>query len=564
MVKSNRTRKSLKGGKYLGKGSYGCAFRPPLKCVGEARVNDSYVTKLFQRPRPGEIDEAEKEWRKNMLVQREVDPEQKYFVTAIQLCTHDVGSVRKPLNNTAKRLKNGTMESCPWLLIPGQKLIRYPDAGIPLDSITLHADRYGFFLSSLINLWSGLVNLHKHNIVHVDIKPENTMSLFTPDGNYLTRFIDLGWSDPTSHFTPDSQDVATLVNFNTTQVYPWYPFDLCMAHQHFKKNLQTRLPPISQQLLDFWYGTVETSLGPYIYSGIPKDSFWSQSTSGQLFRKYDAKMLNGAILANTQFYMDNDKIFKSLDVYSLAITCCQVYSSVTGHYRILGTNGKPTIGIKLLDGYKYPLAELPVSSFKSALARDWHFKLAAFSEEFFKYMMECLHPIGAYRPTAIKCLQNFLTMFQAPALVPIFNPGQILSNPDATKAAMAIVGVKVQEPFVLSPIDPRPPSRASTSSSTASDPTASEPRVPLALRAAQNVERNRLKRQQAAEAAAAEALRAATQALAQKPVAPVAVPGHGRHFPTGAQLKQQQPIPPGGFLAKHLGNLYKQATTRPV
>jgi len=77
---------SKRGGKLLGKGMYGWAFMPPLKCPEfnpSADDKNRYISKTFVNEK-----KAKEEYEKGMLI-KPLDPEGKFFITPEAICSYE-------------------------------------------------------------------------------------------------------------------------------------------------------------------------------------------------------------------------------------------------------------------------------------------------------------------------------------------------------------------------------------------------------------------------------------------------------------------------------------------
>ena len=93
------TRKKLIGGKYLGKGSYGCVVTPPLSCNKTKKNNthksSSSVSKIIIEPDDDSMDEL-----KISSLIKKFDPTQQYFITYENYC--NVKEIPNTRNDTEK------------------------------------------------------------------------------------------------------------------------------------------------------------------------------------------------------------------------------------------------------------------------------------------------------------------------------------------------------------------------------------------------------------------------------------------------------------------------------
>ena len=210
--RSSRTRKTIRGGKYIGEGSYGCTFTdPPLKCTTNAtRRNSNQLTKLMD---PYFADE---EIQKSNLF-RTIDPSEKYFITANHSCSLNASNI-KPENQLDK-CKLITNVSSP------KSLLFYKFGGYNLINLhPLQSGLYTYMFKSVVNLFDGLQLAHDNHIIHHDIKAENIVSGPSSTGTSLyTRFIDFGFAHKFPITDQDEMDILTDEVKNT---YVYWPFDI--------------------------------------------------------------------------------------------------------------------------------------------------------------------------------------------------------------------------------------------------------------------------------------------------------------------------------------------------
>lgn len=80
---SRRSRRHHRGGNMVAKGSYGCVFKPPLKCKGKPNRIDGYVSKLMTR------EHAENEINEQDEVD-EIDPDYNFHLKVGEVCVPEV------------------------------------------------------------------------------------------------------------------------------------------------------------------------------------------------------------------------------------------------------------------------------------------------------------------------------------------------------------------------------------------------------------------------------------------------------------------------------------------
>jgi serine/threonine protein kinase len=210
----NRTqlRKTIRGGRYIGEGSYGCTFTdPPLKCTTNAtRRNRNQLTKLMDP-----YYAAEELQQSNLF--RAIDPAEQYFITANHSCTLNASNI-KPENQ---------LDKCKGItnIINPKQLLFYKFGGHDLHDLhPLQPFLYTHMFKSVVNLFDGLQLAHDNHIIHHDIKSENIVSGSSSTGtSLLTRFIDFGFAHK---FPIADRDENEELNEQLKDTYIFWPFDI--------------------------------------------------------------------------------------------------------------------------------------------------------------------------------------------------------------------------------------------------------------------------------------------------------------------------------------------------
>ena len=175
-----------KGGRVIGQGAYGCAYKPAMRCSGETAPRDG-VSKLMVQ------EEADKEWNEVKALRETVDPTMKYTVYPISRCEPR----REP--SAAELSEENAAGKCS--VRGANTLIVSPDGGMRLDKVPDGSP--SAFARSVGNLYLGLVALHTYSLVHHDIKGDNVL---VKGG--VARYIDFGMSTNLRNMYPDTAGVA--------------------------------------------------------------------------------------------------------------------------------------------------------------------------------------------------------------------------------------------------------------------------------------------------------------------------------------------------------------------
>jgi hypothetical protein len=157
----------------LGQGTYGCVYRPPLKCQDESHYDEKYVNDVMKVAKEHEIDG---ELAVSAIV-RALDPKGQYFLPLRdEFCPIDTTELVK----SGCKLKISPRLKGYFSPYGGPTLEKYMEKSVP-EITTLW--------SWIIHLFEGLNLLHKNHVVHMDIKNANIVI----DHN-IPKLIDFGIS----------------------------------------------------------------------------------------------------------------------------------------------------------------------------------------------------------------------------------------------------------------------------------------------------------------------------------------------------------------------------------
>lgn len=189
------TKKIIRGGKFLGEGTYGCVFHPTIKKCNILNANtntnskqSNYVSKVFTN-----VTEAHKDFNQGKVMSR-IDSNNDYTIVPISMC-----------ELTLKELKDVEVEygKCNKLAeeymeySDGIVQVVYSEKGIPLDD---YMKQNKLTVSNVLDIAEYLikgVKFFKDNkVIHHDIKPPNIV--MTADNK--PKYIDFGLSQEYSTF----------------------------------------------------------------------------------------------------------------------------------------------------------------------------------------------------------------------------------------------------------------------------------------------------------------------------------------------------------------------------
>jgi len=242
-TKKNRIKKytntsNFKGGRFLGKGSFGCVISPALKCSKNRSLSGDKVSKIIKSTGSHE----EKNELNLSKILNKLDPQQKYFLSIIDYCPiktipqtrsniararlsyissydNSSGSSSETSGKTYEILDSKKLdkEYCPVDLSEKPLNIIMQDGGLDLFNLAeyyrnnkhnhskliktdpIYITSYSLltdFKMVLKHLLMGLKVMHDNNIVNRDIKEENIMAKYESQKHkLLVRYIDFGMSE---------------------------------------------------------------------------------------------------------------------------------------------------------------------------------------------------------------------------------------------------------------------------------------------------------------------------------------------------------------------------------
>ncbi len=294
------TRKKIKGGKYIGQGTYGCGFIPALRCKGKTKRQFGLFSKLMRRR------EALLEYAKVSLL-KPVDPKQQYILYPLDLCTPNLAVLGKnnPENNVGKC--KGIFQN----ISKDSFILQYVDGGSNLLGRKFPIADYVKFFESLQNLFDGLELLHSKKLAHLDIKAENVVTNKVV-GGYHTRLIDVG-------FVTDVRKRYSKTSPFNADYYVW-PYEVRFTHPSFR-NWQ-----IDKYTVESFYAAQGYQMNycpPEVFktmnSTFKKDAAWYEG----LFNKVDSMKTVGEY---------QSLLLLSADVFSLGRLLSYLYANLVGHY----------------------------------------------------------------------------------------------------------------------------------------------------------------------------------------------------------------------------------------
>jgi len=195
-IKKNKRSKTVKGGKAIASGAYGCVFNPALRCMNSSVRQPDSVSKLLLKTA------AETEYKKIQTIIQKLQTIPKYrnyfALDGISLCTpselepSDLIDYTKICKNSLVK-QNLTVDNINRNL-NSLRILNIKNGG---DTIEDYLDIAGSF-QNMYRMHTGLVKMFKNGIMpmnvrdvyHCDIKSSNILI----DRKYQCRLIDWGLS----------------------------------------------------------------------------------------------------------------------------------------------------------------------------------------------------------------------------------------------------------------------------------------------------------------------------------------------------------------------------------
>lgn len=151
----------MKGGKLLGKGTYGCVFDKAITC--DKSQNISGVGKLFSSK-----THLSEEYEEVMKVAK-INSDGNFTNKVLNKCS--------VLSNTLQK-EEPDFVNCPIITrmkLPYYHQLVYQQSGVDLKQYSEYSKFDHIILNGFINVLEGIKELQKHSIVHRDIKPPNML-----------------------------------------------------------------------------------------------------------------------------------------------------------------------------------------------------------------------------------------------------------------------------------------------------------------------------------------------------------------------------------------------------
>lgn len=215
-------------GKVIGSGTYGCVFKPPIKCSSNSNSNSKGNSKYKKISKLMLLEEAESEYYKHQKIKKilkKIKNSKDYFLFSDSLCLpNDLPS------KLSARDKKSLDESCESERITESynedgfgdlAMLTMEDGGLDLQNYILyHANeprqKPVVLIKQVVKhlhdlLVNAIIPMNKLNVYHTDIKPSNIVVRTNKTKIQHFKLIDWGLSKIN---IPDNQRFSFFIHFN--------------------------------------------------------------------------------------------------------------------------------------------------------------------------------------------------------------------------------------------------------------------------------------------------------------------------------------------------------------
>lgn len=252
-----------KGGDIIGKGSYGCVFKPAIKCEGDALADPSMISKLMSDREANtelniytKIDAIDPTFIFHLPTPKKCSPDMEHLSSQEDIDTCEIYNLtHKKSSNQSHKSSHSSRSSQRSNTIsdlfddmnttPKLQLLQMKYGGQSLYEFMKSHDPE-FMLNQLTNilhgmypLMIGLDEMAKHDIYHLDIKVYNIV--VEPD-TFHFKYIDFGLSN-------NFENIFNDASFFVDNPYFAYPSEIAFVplYNYLREILDTSLVQKKQQ-----------------------------------------------------------------------------------------------------------------------------------------------------------------------------------------------------------------------------------------------------------------------------------------------------------------------------
>jgi serine/threonine protein kinase len=378
--KKRRTLKLMKGGRFLGKGSYGCVVSPALSCnisinskkstkklTKYSKIqasNNKTVSKIILSPDNNIRDEIT---ISNKL--KSIDPHQKYFITISEYCK--IKTIPQDRSNITRvkylddnsgyyhKLDKKDLDKkyCPVDLAMKPINLVMPHGGYNLEEIAEVINNYGLYGKSIKsdkhksldmisktklligqmlfknlkecirNLLQGLFKMHRNRIVNRDIKEENIILNYNENTKKIhIRYIDYGLSELlTSEFCKDDNNIDLKGTFELIAPEIFIVYQIYNNKQYVRND-------------NYIMGKINSDIKDYVKKQLKSlhiDTSELYNIVPQLYSKIKSEFNNKTLM--NKYFGTNEHLngyLQKNDVYTLGITLYEFLDAYTNEIDI--------------------------------------------------------------------------------------------------------------------------------------------------------------------------------------------------------------------------------------
>lgn len=217
-----KNKMKLKGGEFLGQGTYGCVFFPSIECRDRLQQKESFyngVSKVFKTKK--DMNDELKETKKIS----KMDKQGLYTNKALGSCevsTENFSSKETGPCRYMPHMQNKSKKS----IIYDQ--IFYEHKGIDLNQFMRKNFSLSYTFNYVLNILKGIQMLIKHKYVHLDLKPDN---ILISDSN-KALLIDFGLGRPFKKLYDYNNS-----NYILEYSYEWYAPEFKLFFDSYRNML---------------------------------------------------------------------------------------------------------------------------------------------------------------------------------------------------------------------------------------------------------------------------------------------------------------------------------------
>jgi serine/threonine protein kinase len=296
-----------KGGDLIAQGSYGCVFRPALKCSDETKRQDGVVSKMLT------TNEAKKEINENKVINK-IDETNLYHLPPPKICKAEIEHFSEPGISRCKVIRGRSRNKF--------SILQYKDGGIELGTFLQESKTNNFFSNekniknfffSMYNLFVGLDDMYNNDFIHSDIKTQNIV--YDPD-KMKFNFIDFGLSGTVNKLLQKSNSIWGVGYF----CYPYEVNLLEYDNYYYLKNPETI----------FWFPRLLNTLYVRSYAKtIDNKIFYNGSIYKPTWENPNILETYKSLVETLSFDKLSKEIVRKIDVFSMGIVLADVLGVIT-------------------------------------------------------------------------------------------------------------------------------------------------------------------------------------------------------------------------------------------